>query len=122
MFKESCIANVIRSDVRFKPYRIYGDQAAFTGAIGNLSRDQKQVNKSMSKVRISVEWGYGQVVNYWTALDVKRQARSGTQPVGSMYRVAVLITNCLTCSNGGNTIGAYLRLSPPSVEEYLKRQ
>ncbi|ETN10993.1 hypothetical protein PPTG_22621 [Phytophthora nicotianae INRA-310] len=40
----------------------------------------------MSRVRVSVEWRYGQVVMYWTALDFKRQARSGTQPVGTMYR------------------------------------
>ncbi|ETI53405.1 hypothetical protein F441_03643 [Phytophthora nicotianae CJ01A1] len=129
LFKDSRIANVIRGDARFKPYRIYGDQAygndsvlssPFTGAVANLSREQKLVNKSMSKVRVSVEWGYGQVVNYWTALDLKRQARSGTQPVGSMYRVAILLTNCLTCANGGNTISDYFRLPPPSLEEYLK--
>ncbi|ETP01353.1 hypothetical protein F441_21383 [Phytophthora nicotianae CJ01A1] len=40
----------------------------------------------MSRVRVSVEWGYGQVVNHWAALDFKRQARSGTQPVDTMYR------------------------------------
>ncbi|ETN15994.1 hypothetical protein PPTG_06237 [Phytophthora nicotianae INRA-310] len=32
----------------------------------------------MSRVRVSVEWGYGQVVNHWAALDFKRQARSAT--------------------------------------------
>ncbi|OWZ13887.1 hypothetical protein PHMEG_00012713 [Phytophthora megakarya] len=111
-------------------FRIFGDQAygndevlvsPFAGAVGNLTVDQKRVNKSMSKVRVSVEWGYGQVTNYWTALDFKRQARSGTQPVGSMYRIGVLLNNCLTCANGGNTISDYFHLAPPSLHEYLKR-
>ncbi|ETL77528.1 hypothetical protein L917_21530, partial [Phytophthora nicotianae] len=105
LFKESRIASAIQNDERFKFYRVYGDQAygndgvlasPFTGAIGNLPQDQKLVNKNMSRVRVSVEWRYGQVVMYWTALDFKRQSRSGTQPVGTMYRVGVLLSNCMS--------------------------
>ncbi|ETL49075.1 hypothetical protein L916_01383 [Phytophthora nicotianae] len=74
----------------------------------------------MSRVRVSVEWSYGQVTNYWTALDFKRQARIGVQPVGSMYRVAVLLTNCITCTRGGNSISDYFGLSPPSLRSFLQ--
>ncbi|KAG2794891.1 hypothetical protein PC111_g22388 [Phytophthora cactorum] len=129
MFQESGIAQVIRNNDRFRAYRVFGDQAydndgvlasPFVGAIANLTRDQNRVYKSMSMVRVYVEWGCGQAVNYWTALDFKRQTRTGTQPVCSMYRVGVLLIDCLACANGGNTIGDYFGLHPPSLGEYLQ--
>jgi hypothetical protein len=53
---------------RGKSYVIYGDPAygvtwsilaPFRGA--NLTEDQKKFNKRMSKVRVSVEWGFGKI-------------------------------------------------------------
>ncbi|ETP15685.1 hypothetical protein F441_09609 [Phytophthora nicotianae CJ01A1] len=128
LFKDSKISERIRNDSRFQQYKIYGDQAygnddvltsPYAGAVGNRSREQRQVNVSMSRVRVSMEWSYGQVTNYWTALDFKRQARVGIQPVGLMYRVGVFLTNCITCTQGGNTISDYFGLAPPSLSVYL---
>ncbi|ETP27956.1 hypothetical protein F442_22758 [Phytophthora nicotianae P10297] len=128
LFKDSKISERIRNDSRFQQYKIYGDQAygnddvltsPYAGAVGNLSREQRQVNVSMSRVRVSVEWSHGQVTNYWTALAFKRQARVGIQPVGLMFRVGVFLTNCITCTQGGNTISDYFGLAPPSLSVYL---
>ncbi|POM60562.1 LOW QUALITY PROTEIN: hypothetical protein PHPALM_30577 [Phytophthora palmivora] len=59
------IATLIRSDPRFRSYRICGDCAfgrddvmasPFEGAFGNLTRDHRQINSAMSKIQVSVVW------------------------------------------------------------------
>lgn len=128
MYHASRLAAAVRADPRFKAFRIYGDLAyrqgevtccPFGDAVGSMSVENKTVNKSMSKVRVSVEWSYGQICSYWSALDFKRQARTGTTPVAQMYRMGVLFTNCITCSRGGNSISDYFNLQPPSLTTYL---
>ncbi|ETP00851.1 hypothetical protein F441_21813 [Phytophthora nicotianae CJ01A1] len=91
----------------------------FDETVGNLSVAQKEVNSKMSKVRVSVEWSNAQVINYYKALDVKSNLRVGTQPVGQMYRVGILMTNCITCIRGGNTGSDYFNVRPPDIKEYL---
>ncbi|ETP45982.1 hypothetical protein F442_07710 [Phytophthora nicotianae P10297] len=129
MFAKSGLADQVRSDSRFVDYRIFGDCAygrddvmlsPFEGAVGNLTEAQKDINSKMSKVRVSVEWSYAQVVNYWKTLDVKSNLRVGTQPVGQMYRVGILMTNCITCIRGENTASDYFSVKPPDNREYLR--
>ncbi|ETI30415.1 hypothetical protein F443_22465 [Phytophthora nicotianae P1569] len=36
-----------------------------------------------------------------------------------MYRVGVVMTNCITCFRGGNTASDYFGVKPPSIAEYL---
>jgi hypothetical protein len=36
-----------------------------------------------------------------------------------MWHLAIFLTNCLTCANGGNQISKYFGLAPPSLEEYI---
>ncbi|OWZ13498.1 hypothetical protein PHMEG_00013163 [Phytophthora megakarya] len=62
---------------------------------------------------------YSRVTNYWTGIDFKRAQHSGTTPIGHMYRVVVLFTNCITCVRGGNSVSDYFDLSPPSIVDYL---
>jgi hypothetical protein len=59
-----------------EPYVIYGDPAyglslnilaPFRGA--QLTAAQKQFNSEMSKVRISVEWGFGKICQNFAYLD-----------------------------------------------------
>ncbi|ETI40954.1 hypothetical protein F443_13791 [Phytophthora nicotianae P1569] len=129
MYRESKIADTIRLDSRFRGFRVFGDCAygnddvivsPFEGAIGNLTAEQTHINACMSRIRISVEWSYAQIVSYWKALDVKPNLRIGTQPVGKMYRVGVLMTNCITCIRGGNTASDYFNCPPPDISEYLE--
>ncbi|OWZ10500.1 hypothetical protein PHMEG_00016650 [Phytophthora megakarya] len=109
-FKDSQISQKILNDTHFRGFRVYGDQAygndsvlccPYAGAVGNLSRHQRQVNVSMSRVRVSVEWS------------MARLSTIGVQ-------VGVFLTNCITCAQGGNTISDHFRLSPPSLAKYLK--
>ncbi|KXJ05009.1 hypothetical protein AC249_AIPGENE21433, partial [Exaiptasia diaphana] len=52
-----------------EPYELYGDSAygisqnilaSFRGA--NLTAEQQEFNRAMGKVRASVEWGFGKIV------------------------------------------------------------
>ena len=129
LYRESKIADTIDHDERFQHHRIYGDPAYGTnsiccspygGAVGNLSEAQKAVNRSMSSVRVSVEWFFGQVVNYWKLIANKWNLRIGLQPVGQLYRVATMLTNCIACARGGNTISDFFDMHPPTLDEYLE--
>ena len=66
-------------DVNGDVYVVYGDPAyglnrnivaPFRGAA--LTEDEKRLNKAMSKVRVSVEWGFGKICQYFAFLDFKR--------------------------------------------------
>ncbi|EGZ07741.1 hypothetical protein PHYSODRAFT_528012 [Phytophthora sojae] len=70
LLRESGLEERVRRDGRFQDYFVYGDQAygrtdvfvsPFKGS--SLTPAQAAINASMSKVRTSVEWPYGQVVN-----------------------------------------------------------
>ncbi|KAH9154917.1 hypothetical protein AeRB84_003056 [Aphanomyces euteiches] len=125
ILRESNLERLIKNDSRFNGFVIYGDPAygysdqlasPFGGA--RLSYAQQQVNRSMSKVRINVEWSYGQILQYWPIVDYKKKLRIDTSPSAKMYKVAVLLTNCITCDRGQNTNSAYFGISPPSLQVY----
>jgi hypothetical protein len=108
-----------------QPYIIYGDPAyglsanilaPFRGA--NLSRQQRDFNKSMSQVRISVEWAFGKICQYFSYVDFKRNSKVLLQPVAKYYLVATLLTNCHTCLYGSLTT-TFFGVDPPSLETYL---
>ena len=72
----------------------------------------------MSSVRISVEWLFGDIVNYFAFLDFKKKHKLFQAPIGKMYLVCALLTNARTCLYG-NITSEYFRLDPPSLEEYF---
>ena len=55
-------------------------QAPFRGAV--LTPDQQAWNKSMKEVRVSVEWIFGDIVNYFKFLDFKKDLKIGLSSVG----------------------------------------
>ena len=66
------------------PLCIYGDpvyplcvdlQGPFKGA--NLTPAEQKFNKAMSQVRVSVEWLFGDIVNYFAFLDFKKNFKIG---------------------------------------------
>jgi len=108
-----------------EPYVIYGDPAygitrnilaPFRGA--HLTADQEIFNRDMTKVRISVEWGFGKIIQYFAYLDFKKNLKILLQPVGKYYFVASLLINCHTCLYGSVT-SSYFEVDPPSLEKYL---
>ena len=111
-----------------EPYVIYGDPvyglsqnilAPFRGAV--LTRQQQEFNKAMSGVRISVEWGFGKICQYFAFLDFKNNNKVLLQPVGKYFVVASLLINCHTCLYGSLT-STHFDVSPPSLETYLSNQ
>ena len=72
----------------------------------------------MSKVRVSVEWGFGKICQYFAFLDFKKNLKVLLQPVAKYYAVGALMTNCHTCLYGSLS-STFFEVNPPSLETYL---
>ena len=58
----------------------------------------EEFNASMSSVRTSVEWLFGDLIKYFTFLDYKKNLKIGLSHVGKMmYFVYALLRNAITC-------------------------
>ncbi|XP_022793676.1 uncharacterized protein LOC111332581 [Stylophora pistillata] len=86
---------------------IYGDpayplrvnlMAPFRGAA--LTAQMEAFNKSMSNVRTSVEWLFGDIVEYFKFMDFKKNLKIGLSSIGKLYVVCALLRNALTCQAG----------------------
>lgn len=106
-------------------YALYGDQAyplipqlitPFRGQ--NLNPGQEDFNQAMSKVRQSVEYGFGKIEQYWAFTNYKKNLKLYLQPVGKYYIVATLLTNCHTCLYKSN-VNTVFRSDPPTLHGYL---
>jgi nuclease HARBI1 len=109
------------------PAYVYGDpaypvsavlQAHFKGS--SLTEQQNEWNVRMSRVRISVEWCFGKELSFFPFVDFKTNLKIHLQPVGSIYSVAVLLTNMQTCMKGSVTT-SFFGLKAPELEFYLTR-
>ena len=107
-------------------FRLYGDpgyaNSKFILSPFKLARPgskRAQFNKDMSALRVSVEWSFGKIVNLFAFLDFKKTQKIRLQPLGKMFVVAALLTNCHTCLNGSSTSNVF-GLAPPLLEEYLQ--
>ena len=107
------------------PLCIYGDpayplrihlQAGFKGA--NLAPLQRQWNKRMSKTRVSVEWVFGDILNYFKFLDFKNNLNIGLSAVSKMYIVCALLHNARCCLCGSLT-SSYFDCDAPVIESYF---
>ena len=91
MLSVSGLPNKLRSFNRpnGEPYVLYGDPAyGVTRNIlspfrrQNLSATEQDFNRQMSAVRVSVEWTFGKIVQYFAYLDFKKNQKVLLQPVG----------------------------------------
>lgn len=107
------------------PLCVYGDpaypmrvhlQAPFRNMV--LTPQMVNFNKAMSSVRVSVEWLFGDIVEYFKFVDFKKNLKIGLSSVGKMYIVCALLRNALTCLYG-NTTSDFFELDPPTLEEYF---
>ncbi|XP_068752999.1 uncharacterized protein [Montipora capricornis] len=108
-----------------QPMCVYGDpayplrvhlQCPFRHGV--LTDQMKAYNASMSVVRSSVEWLFGDIINYFKCLDFKKNLKIGLSSVGKMYIVSALLQNALTCLYGNQT-SSFFALEPPTLEEYF---
>lgn len=104
---------------------IYGDpayplrihlQAPFRDAV--LTPDMQNFNRSMSQVRVSVEWLFGDIVNRFKFMDFKKNLKIGLSPIGKMYIASAILHNAMTCLYG-NTTSVFFETEPPTLQEYF---
>ena len=90
-----------------QPYVLYGDPAyglsqnivsPYRGQ--QLTQAERDFNRAMSAVRVSVEWTFGKIIQQFAYLDFKKNQKVLLQPVGKYYMVGTLLTNCHTCLYG----------------------
>ena len=110
-----------------QPLSIYGDpayphrvhlQCPFARR-PNLTDEEQAFNQSMSKVRVSVEWVFGDIVSYFKFTDFKKDLKVGLSAVGKIYTTCALLQNALTCLYGNNT-SAFFDMQPPDLEDYFR--
>ena len=75
-------------------------------------------NKSMSEVRVSVEWLFGDIANYFKFLDFKKNLKIELSSVGKLYMVSAILRNALTCLYGNQTSQVF-GLDPPHIHDYF---
>ena len=97
------------------PHRVHL-QSPFREAVH--TDDMKLFHTAMSACRISVEWLFGDVINYFKFLDYKKNLKIGMSNVGKMYVGCSILRNALTCLYG-NQPSEYFQLEPPTLEEYF---
>ena len=75
-------------------------------------------NKAISAVRMSVEWIFRDIVNYFKFLDFKKSLKISLSAVGIMYVLCSILRNALTCMYTKST-SEYFALDPPAIEDYF---
>ena len=83
----------------------------------HLTPLQRQFNTAMSSVRASVEWVFGDIINYFSFLDFKKNLKLGLSAVGKMYIVCALLTNARSCLYPTSTSG-FFNLGTPTLQEH----
>ena len=106
---------------------LYGDpayplrvqlQQPFRNAV--LTAQMQEYNARMSSVRESVEWLFGDIVNYFKFIDFKKNLKIGLSSIGKMYIVCAILRNALTCLYGNET-STFFELDPPTLHDYFAR-
>ena len=69
----------------------------------NLTPLMHALNASMSSLRVSVEWLFGDIINYFKFLDFKKNLKIGMSSIRKLYIVCALLHNARTCLYGSKT-------------------
>ncbi|KAH9123218.1 hypothetical protein LEN26_001730 [Aphanomyces euteiches] len=81
---------------------------------------ESRFNSRMSQVREAVEWSFGRLKTLWPFVFDAKKMQVRRTPVGKLFYVAVLLTNCHCCLQPfGNQITMYFHLEAPSLDDYL---
>ena len=88
----------------------------FRGA--GLTAAQRAYNRTVSKVRVCVEWQFRKVTSFYPFIDHKTNLKFLLQPIDKYYTIAALLSNARTCLYGSIT-GKYFNVNPPSLEDYF---
>ena len=57
---------------------------------------QRAFNRDMGPARVTVEWGFGKIVNLWPYLDYCKKQKVLLSPVGLNLKIGNILTNMHT--------------------------
>ena len=101
------------------PLCIYGDPAyPHRPQLQGPFKNEKYWNSAMSSVRVSVEWIFKDIINYFKFLDYKKNLKVQLSAVGKMYIVCTLLHNAKCCLYGSTT-SEYFHVQPPTLQGYF---
>ena len=91
-------------------YAMYGD-LAYVQSIYLLSgfwkpptgSDEALFNRQMSSIQITVEWGFGDVVEKWKFLDFCSAMKIFEMPIAEFYTNGAFLSNICNCLNRNKT-------------------
>ena len=109
---------------------LYGDKifqsdgiviAAYSARWGFVQPWMVNLNRIMSRLRISVEWSFGKVKYLFKSISFKMaQKLMKNQPVND-FIIATFFANCRTCYQWDGPFKNTFDVRPPSIEEYLSQ-
>ena len=84
----------------------------------NLKCNQTAFKKSMSKVRIKLEWVFKEVKMYFPVVDTKQKLKISDSLVGLLYIATMVVCNIRNCIYP-NQISRFFGVPPPSIPECI---
>ncbi|KAI5851987.1 hypothetical protein BZA05DRAFT_353634 [Tricharina praecox] len=84
-------------------------------SMASMASIDSMASTSESARKQRVQWGYEDVVDLWEYVD----DIGSQQPLGPIYRVAIIMTNIHVCIYGCDTT-LYFNCTPPEVKDYLR--
>jgi hypothetical protein len=85
---------------------------------GRVTIQQRMYNHLGARMRVTVEWKFGDLQQYWRCLTEWKQLRILAMPVPRHMRVGMFLTNCANCHYPNRT-EKYFECAPPTLDEYL---
>ncbi|KAJ8600683.1 hypothetical protein CTAYLR_010236 [Chrysophaeum taylorii] len=79
---------------------------------------ETRFNYLMARIRVPVEWAFGDVLRYFAFVDFKKNIKMGLQPCGKFFHVATFLRNCHVCFYGHET-ASYFGCPAPDLSDYL---
>ena len=106
-------------------YALYGDLAYAQSIylLGGFRKppagsDKAMFNRHMSSVHITVEWGFGDIIDKWKFLDFCSAMKIFEMPVGEFCTNGAFLSNICNCLYGNKT-QQYIRAIQLTLDEYF---
>ena len=106
-------------------YTLYGDlaYAQFMYLIGgfhnaDVGTDEALHNCIMSSMRITVEWGFGTIIEQWKFLDFQQSMKIFECPLAQYYIITAFLCNLCNCLVGSK-MQSYFNAQQLTINEYL---
>ena len=97
----------------------YGIVSGYKTTVGApLNLVLKAMNAHISSIHVSIEHGFGKIMNLWAFNWYKWSLQSGLSPVACYFLVAVLLSNIHSCFYRNETCDRFY-CDPPSLSTYL---